>query len=171
MRTQEVWPNAANSPRNWRLGHSRLWKTTNFTPPRRGESEVSVFSIAELNQRLTCNVDDPEGLVVTPSWTNRTLWTPIPSTYDPERISCCHDHYRNRTSRPTGGQPLPPHASSRTVGRHLVVPAHQTVLGATLEFIKLPCDASARFLPSPPWLAHSSWSRQRRGFTRSTEAA
>jgi dUTPase len=29
---------------------------------------------------------------------------------------------------------------------HRVVPAHQTVLGATLEFIKLPCNASGEIL-------------------------
>lgn len=32
------------------------------------------------------------------------------------------------------------------LGRYLVVPAHQTVLGSTLEFIKLPCDASGEIL-------------------------
>ena len=32
------------------------------------------------------------------------------------------------------------------LGRYLVVPAHQTVLGSTLEFIKVPCDASGEIL-------------------------
>ena len=32
------------------------------------------------------------------------------------------------------------------LGRYLVVPAHQTVLGATLEFIKLPYDVSGQIL-------------------------
>jgi dCTP deaminase len=32
------------------------------------------------------------------------------------------------------------------LGRYLVVPAHETVLGATLEFIKLPNDASGQIL-------------------------
>jgi dCTP deaminase len=32
------------------------------------------------------------------------------------------------------------------LGRYLVVPAHQTVLGATLEFIKLPYDVSGEIL-------------------------
>lgn len=31
-------------------------------------------------------------------------------------------------------------------GRYLVVPAHETVLGATLEFIKLPNDVSGQIL-------------------------
>jgi len=31
-------------------------------------------------------------------------------------------------------------------GKYLVVPAHQTVLGATLEFIKLPADVSGQIL-------------------------
>src|SRR5579862_2777967 len=30
------------------------------------------------------------------------------------------------------------------LGQFLVVPAHQTILGATLEFIKLPCDVSGQ---------------------------
>ena len=32
------------------------------------------------------------------------------------------------------------------LGEYLVVPAHQTILGATLEFIKLPLDASGQIL-------------------------
>jgi dCTP deaminase len=32
------------------------------------------------------------------------------------------------------------------LGRYLVVPAHQTVLGSTLEFIKMPYDASGEIL-------------------------
>jgi dCTP deaminase len=32
------------------------------------------------------------------------------------------------------------------VGRYLVVPAHETVLGATLEFVKLPYDVSGQIL-------------------------
>jgi dCTP deaminase len=32
------------------------------------------------------------------------------------------------------------------IGDYLVVPAHQTILGATLEFIKLPDDASGEIL-------------------------
>ena len=32
------------------------------------------------------------------------------------------------------------------LGRFLVVPAHETVLGATLEFIKMPCDLAGEIL-------------------------
>jgi dCTP deaminase len=32
------------------------------------------------------------------------------------------------------------------LGRYSVVPARQTVLGATLEFLKMPCDASGEIL-------------------------
>jgi dCTP deaminase len=34
----------------------------------------------------------------------------------------------------------------KPLGSYFVLPAHQTVLGATLEFIKLPCDLSGQIL-------------------------
>lgn len=34
----------------------------------------------------------------------------------------------------------------KPLGSYFVLPAHQTVLGATLEFIKLPCDVSGQIL-------------------------
>ena len=37
------------------------------------------------------------------------------------------------------------------IGRHLVLPGHQTVLAATLEFIKLPVDLSAMVLTKSSW--------------------
>jgi dCTP deaminase len=108
---------------------------------------VSVFSIGEVNDRLKRKVDDPEGLVITPLLdqedamdadsidlrlgTHFLLPRYLPEPYfAPDRKTATSLHVRVHV-------PL---------GRYLVVPAHQTVLGATLEFIKLPCDASGEIL-------------------------
>jgi dCTP deaminase len=47
------------------------------------------------------------------------------------------------------GSPPSEHSNLRVhipIGKYLVVPAHQTVLGATLEFIKMPYDVSGQIL-------------------------
>jgi len=37
------------------------------------------------------------------------------------------------------------------MGSYIVLPAHSTVLGATLEFIKLPCDMAGQVLTKSSW--------------------
>jgi len=37
------------------------------------------------------------------------------------------------------------------LGGYLVLPAHSTILGATLEFIKLPCDMAGQILTKSSW--------------------
>jgi dCTP deaminase len=108
---------------------------------------VSVFSQLEINDRLDRKAEDPEGLVITPLLdpkaavdadsidlrlgTHFLLPRSLPQPYfAPDRRTATSLHTRVHV-------PL---------GRYLVVPAHQTVLGATLEFIKLPCDASGEIL-------------------------
>jgi dCTP deaminase len=108
---------------------------------------VSVFSKAEIEDRLNRKVDDPEGLVVTPLLDQKDaidfdsidlrlgshflLPRSLPELYfAPDKRTATSLHMRVHV-------PL---------GRYLVVPAHQTVLGATLEFIKLPCNASGEIL-------------------------
>ena len=108
---------------------------------------MSVFSRAEINDRLNRKVDDPEGLVITPLLdqkdaidsdsidlrlgTHFLLPRSLPEPYfAPDKRTATSLHIRVHV-------PL---------GRYLVVPAHQTVLGATLEFIKLPCNASGEIL-------------------------
>src|SRR5260370_161302 len=109
---------------------------------------MSVFSRAEIRTRLrSVYPDDRYGLVITPllkgneafdaDSVDLTLGTHflLPKAaqspyFCPDRESATSLHERVHV-------PL---------GDFLVVPAHQTVLGATLEFIKLPCDASGEIL-------------------------
>jgi hypothetical protein len=155
-----------------RVGRLKPLRTVSYTPLCGRDIELSVFSNAEISDRLSRKVEDPEGLVVTPLLdkedaldadsidlrlgTHFLLPRSLPEPYfAPDRNTATSLHLRVHV-------PL---------GRYLVVPAHQTVLGATLEFISCHATPPERFLLSPPWLARSSSSRQRRGFTRSTGAA
>jgi dCTP deaminase len=96
---------------------------------------------------LSLPADDPKGLVITPLLDKehamdadsvdvrlgtyfllpRSLPEPF---FSPDRATAATLHLKVHV-------PL---------GQYLVVPAHQTVLGSTLEFIKLPCDASGEVL-------------------------
>jgi dCTP deaminase len=108
---------------------------------------VSVFSKAEINDRLKRKVEDPEGLVITPLLDQKDA---IDSDSIDLRLGT---HFLSPRSLP---EPyFAPDKRTATslhirvhvpLGRYLVVPAHQTVLGATLEFIKLPCNASGEIL-------------------------
>src|SRR6266436_581445 len=106
-----------------------------------------VFSKREILDRLDRKVEDPNGLVITPLIRKERaidadsvdlrlgsyflLPRSLPEAYFcPDRTTATSLHVKVHV-------PL---------GHYLVVPAHQTVLGATLEFIKLPCDASGEIL-------------------------
>jgi dCTP deaminase len=106
-----------------------------------------VFAQDEIEDRLRLRADDPKGLVITPLLQKQhaidsdsvdlrlgtyfLLPRSLPEPYfSPDRNTAATLHVKVHV-------PL---------GRYLVVPAHQTVLGSTLEFIKLPCDASGEVL-------------------------
>lgn len=108
---------------------------------------MAVLSRERIDARLTLPITDTRSLVVTP-------------ILDPEdvfdtdsldlRLGCYFllprtppQPYLHPGSRPTEHSNLRVHIP---IGKYLVVPAHQTVLGATLEFIKLPCDVSGQIL-------------------------
>lgn len=108
---------------------------------------MSVLSRREIQVRLRKKPDDERGLIITPLLCGeepfdadsvdlrlgcyfllpKVLRTPF-FCPDEKSATCLHDRVH---------VPL---------GRYLVVPAHQTILGATLEFIKLPCDVSGEIL-------------------------
>ena len=106
-----------------------------------------VFAKKEILARLNLPVDDRRGLVLTPLLRREAaidedsvdlrlgtyflLPRSLPEPYfSPDQNSATSLHQKVHV-------PL---------GRYLVVPAHQTVLGSTLEFIKVPCDASGEIL-------------------------
>jgi dCTP deaminase len=109
--------------------------------------KYGVFARREIEDRLGLPAHDPKGLVITPLLDRKQaldldsvdvrlgtyflLPRSLPEAYfSPDRNTATSLHIKVHV-------PL---------GQYLVVPAHQTVLGSTLEFIKLPCDASGEVL-------------------------
>jgi dCTP deaminase len=109
---------------------------------------MSVFSSKEIQDRLALLPDDPKSLVITP------LLRPREELFDADSVDVAlGTHFL--LPKPMQSPYFCPDRESATslrvrvhipLGEFLVVPAHQTVLGATLEFIKMPCDASGEIL-------------------------
>jgi len=111
---------------------------------------MSVIHRNEVKRRLALKIDNPESLVVTPLLQEAKLFE---ESADLDSIDLRLGSYFLLPQVP----PVPftyPSSSSRLshirvhvpLGNFLVVPAHETVLGVTLEFIKLPCDLSGEIL-------------------------
>jgi dCTP deaminase len=112
---------------------------------------MGVLPKAKIKKRLELQITNPSSLVITPLLEREKLLSetsdadsidlrlgtffllpqvpPVPFTY-PSKNSAKQSHVRVHV-------PL---------GSYLVVPAHETVLGCTLEFIKLPSDLSGEIL-------------------------
>jgi dCTP deaminase len=112
---------------------------------------MAVVTKGEIERRLRLSITDPQSLVITPLLRRKQIFSPsadgdsidlrlgshfllhqippLPYTY-PSKNSARWSHVRVQVS----------------FGSYLVVPAHETVLGATLEFIKLPPDLSGEIL-------------------------
>jgi dCTP deaminase len=109
---------------------------------------MSVLSKKTIEARLKIPGWKPESLVVTPIVGNKKPFDydsidlrlgsfflipqspPAPFLDPTESNSAKHSHLRVH----------------KPLGSYLVIPAHQTVLGATLEFVKLPNDVSGQIL-------------------------
>ena len=105
-----------------------------------------VLSKKQIEERLTADVTDPKSLVITPLLRYQ-------DAFDSDSVDLrLGSHFifgqappepavfpskRGRSSQFRVHVPL---------GSYLVVPPHHTVLGATLEFIKLPYDVSGQIL-------------------------
>ena len=108
-----------------------------------------VLSRAEIIERLNLHVSKKRSLVITP-----LLFREESDIFDAESVDLrlgCHFLLPKTLDQPF----FSPDKSSATslhtrvhvpLGQFLVVPAHQTILGATLEFIKLPSDVSGQVL-------------------------
>jgi dCTP deaminase len=108
---------------------------------------AAILSDREIKRRLGLPVSDDESLVITPLFD-------LAKSLDADAIDLrlgTHFLLPRVSQRPFL---LPDRASVGTfhtnvnvpLGKYLVVPAHQTVLGSTLEFIKLPFDLSGQIL-------------------------
>jgi dCTP deaminase len=108
---------------------------------------MGVLSGEEIKKRLALEISDHASLVITPLFTPKSafdldsvdlrlgthfLFPKVPPApfFEPNRMNQSMGHFQVHV-------PL---------GSFLVVPAHQTVLGMTLEFIKLPYDLSGEIL-------------------------
>ncbi len=110
-------------------------------------STSGVFAKDEIEFRLGKDADDPRGLVITPLLDRKHA---IDADSVDLRLGTYFllprslpEPYFSPDERTAASLYVKVHVP---LGRYLVVPAHQTVLGSTLEFIKLPCDASGEVL-------------------------
>lgn len=104
-----------------------------------------VISRREIRRRLTLGASNPKGIVITPIAID---------AFSEESVDLrLGTHFLLPQVPPRGHIDLnkdaaPPNHMSVHVprGEHLVLPAHESILGATLEFIKLPYDLSGMIL-------------------------
>jgi dCTP deaminase len=107
---------------------------------------MAVLSISQIRRRLKLDIRDPHSLVITPRLTEE-------ESFDADSVDLrlgCYFLLPQVPPRPfttfdkeSSGTHMRVHIPWR---KYLVVPAHQTVLGATLEFIKIPADVSGQIL-------------------------
>jgi dCTP deaminase len=111
------------------------------------EDPRGILSSDEMKRRRSLEVGDPYSLVITPLLDEETaydvdsidlrLGTHFLFPRVPPRAYFCPDQDSRDSFHMRVHVPL---------GDYLVVPPHHTVLGATLEFIKLPFDVSGQIL-------------------------
>jgi dCTP deaminase len=113
------------------------------------EQRPGVLTSTEINERLSKPISDVHSLVV----------TPYPDPIEGDSIDLglgCHFFIpkSHRTSCFVPGLTNPLYLYDEQhipIGYYLVLPAHHTVLGATLEYIKLPSDVSGQILTKSSW--------------------
>jgi len=110
---------------------------------------MAVISKQNLKDRLGLPISDPRCLVITPLLGNTE------DAFDYDSIDLrlgCYFLIPQTPPAPFLDPTIPESARQshskihKPLGSYLVIPAHQTVLGATLEFIKLPSDVSGQIL-------------------------
>jgi dCTP deaminase len=112
---------------------------------------MAVIRKSELFRRLELDVSDRQSLVITPLLQRKTI---LEDTSNPDAIDVRLGTHFLLPQMPPAPFYYPSRDLSRRshvqvhvpLGRYLVVPAHQTVLGATLEFVKLPDDLCGEIL-------------------------
>lgn len=107
---------------------------------------MAIFTSRDLKGRLDLPITNPKSLVITPP--------PAAAAFDEDSVDLrLGTHFLLPQIPP---QPFMEPGATRNahsylhlhapVGDYFVLPAFQTVLGTTLEFIKLPCDVSGEIL-------------------------
>ncbi len=108
---------------------------------------MSVLSKSLIQHRLKLQIDDPQSFVVTP------FDEMAEEKMDADSLDLRLGHHFLFPRSPAevavdtrGDKPRSDFSVHIPSDSHLVLPAHQTVLGVTLEFIKLPYDVSGQIL-------------------------
>lgn len=112
---------------------------------------MAVVTKGEIERRLKLNVTNAQSLVITPLLLRKHLFS---AESDSDSIDLRLGTHFLLPQIPPLAYTYPSKNSARwshvrvqvPLGSYLVVPAHETVLGATLEFIKLPPDLSGEIL-------------------------
>lgn len=107
---------------------------------------MAILSALEIRKRRKIDIRDPRSLVITPCLTE--------DVFDSDSVDLrlgCYFLLPQVPPRPfitldSEGSKSAHFRVHIPWGKYLVVPAHQTVLGATLEFIKVPVDLSGQIL-------------------------
>ncbi len=110
-----------------------------------------VLTEDDMKRRLRLGLDEPQSLVITP--------TPPKGDRDKDAVdlrlgSCFFIPRGHRSPCFIPGMSKTPHLYAEQYvpfGSYLVLPAHHTVLGCTLEYIKLPSDVSGQILTKSSW--------------------
>ena len=116
---------------------------------------MSVLSRTEIDRRRALCADNTEGLVVTPLHYDGTTGEPTGLDSDSidlrlgARFLLPRGYYCECLSFPDDG-PTEYYKAVESVhippNKEIIIPAHGTVLGATLEYLKLPYDVSGQVL-------------------------
>jgi dCTP deaminase len=112
---------------------------------------MAVITKGEIERRLRLEITDPQSVVITPLLRRSRIFSP---SADSDSIDLRLGTHFLLPQIPPLAYTYPSEDSARwshvrvqvPLGSYLVVPAHETVLGATLEFIKLPPDLSGEIL-------------------------
>jgi dCTP deaminase len=106
---------------------------------------MAILSETMIRERLKLEVTDKRSLVITPR--------PRAKAFDSDSVDLrlgCHFLLPRVPPKPEwGSAQVGGHSHTRVhvpLGSYFVVPSHETVLGVTLEFIKLPSDVSGQIL-------------------------
>lgn len=106
---------------------------------------MSILARTEIERRMKLEVTDGESLVITPR--------PRAKAFDNDSVDLrLGSHFllpRVPPEAAWGSAQVRSHSHTRIhvpLGSYLVVPSHETVLGVTLEFVKLPSDLSGQIL-------------------------
>ena len=111
-----------------------------------------VIDRIEIERRLALPIGDPRSLIITPL-------LPKDRPFEPDAVDMRlgSDFLVSRSDRLAVNVPGYAHgveyqrAVHVPIGRYHILPGHQTVLAATMEFVKLPIDWSAMVLTKSSW--------------------